>query len=372
MKQKEIIHFITNLKTGGAQKMLLRVLSNNTSNNFNHIVCCFRSLEVGDDMTKDFEKNNITVHHLNVNNLYNISVISKFKQFLKKQHPDAIILYLTHTDIFGRIFGRIFGIKTIISSIRINTLKLNKIFFILDGLTSPLVSHFHFNSKITQQIYQKYFFIPTNKTTYIPNGTLDIYTNTKNIDCSQMRSKLDISQDTVVFGVVARLDKQKNHKLLIEAFSEASHKHKNIHLLLIGDGDQKEQLQKQIDDLEITSKATLLGNRTDVPELLKIIDIIIAPSLYEGMSNSLLEAMAAKKAIIASNIPENTCVVEDEKTALIFDKESISNLTTKIQSLLSDIDLRRSLADNAYAEFEKNYKIDIIKKQYEDFWKHYV
>lgn len=119
----------------------------------------------------------------------------------------------------------------------------------------------------------------------------------------KFRTELSID-DCFVVGHVGRFSAQKNHKFLVEVFNVLAQKHSNARLVLIGIGELEEQIKNQIKDMGIEDKVIFLGRRSDVPELLSAFDVLLFPSLYEGMPNVVIEAQA-------SGLP---CVISDTIT----------------------------------------------------------
>lgn len=100
-------------------------------------------------------------------------------------------------------------------------------------------------------------------------------------------------EDKFVIGHTGRLTAQKNQEFLIDIFLKIKEKKDNAHLLLIGEGEDRNKLERKINDYNLEKAVTFLGSRKDIDNLLQVIDLFIFPSLYEGLGISLLEAQAA-------------------------------------------------------------------------------
>ena len=120
----------------------------------------------------------------------------------------------------------------------------------------------------------------------------------------EVRRKLGIPQDAYVVGQVGRFAYQKNPEFTVEVFAKLLEKRENARLLLIGRGDQ-EALHRQIRELGIEDKVQILISRTDIPQLLKAMDVFILPSRFEGLGIVLIEAQAAGlPCVVSENIPQ--------------------------------------------------------------------
>jgi glycosyltransferase involved in cell wall biosynthesis len=177
------------------------------------------------------------------------------------------------------------------------------------------------------------------KVTECPNGV--------NIDAFALASKVDrrtlfrITSNLPAILCVGRLDTEKGHETLMRAISFIP----DIVLVLVGDGPLLKPLRSLADKLGITSRVRFLGRRTDVPHLLKAADIYVQPSRWEGFGIAALEAMAAGKPIVASDVPGLAQVVGD--AGLFFPPGDANQLAQRIGALLGDATLRKRLGDSA-------------------------
>lgn len=145
-----------------------------------------------------------------------------------------------------------------------------------------------------------------NNTIIINNGidmkrfSTDSFTNSKK---QVIRKSLRIKEDEFIIGHIARFVPEKNHLFILDIFSMLLQKQENSKLLLIGDGPLKEDVLEKIDDLHLENNVLVLGNRADIPELLAIMDVFLFPSVFEGLSISLLEAQAMNvKCVVSTNV----------------------------------------------------------------------
>jgi glycosyltransferase involved in cell wall biosynthesis len=165
----------------------------------------------------------------------------------------------------------------------------------------------------------EYFYNPTilNSTNYkiIPNA-IDLQKfKFDDVVRNNIRSQLD-AEDKLIFGHVGRFHFQKNHKFLIEVFYEFQKKYSNCELQLVGQGEDEHAIKQQVKELAIEDKVKFLGVRNNVNELLQGFDLIVLPSLFEGLSVALLEAQATGLPIYASNTISTETKVNNNFTFL--------------------------------------------------------
>lgn len=127
----------------------------------------------------------------------------------------------------------------------------------------------------------------------------------------QTREQLGISEDTVVIGHVGRFTEPKNHKFLIDIFSEFQNKVPNSKLLLVGDGELMTAIKEKVSEKNIQEKVIFVGNRSNTEAFYQVMDVFVFPSLWEGLGIVAIEAIANGLAVIASeNVPREIALSE--------------------------------------------------------------
>ena len=173
------------------------------------------------------------------------------------------------------------------------------------------------------------------------------------------RAELGIAMDSFLILSVGELNTNKNNHIIIEAIAETGRK--DIHYVLCGTGDRQQYLEKLAEQLKITRQIHFIGYRRDVLDLYQAADVFALPSFREGLSRSLLEAMASGLPCIASKIRGNIDLLQDEKNGYLispFDKKCIAD---KIELLASDKKLRRKMGERNY-ERAKQFDIKEVKR----------
>ncbi len=148
----------------------------------------------------------------------------------------------------------------------------------------------------------------------ILNNAIDVERYSYRADVKQQtREQLGIAQDAFVIGHVGRFFAVKNHDFLLEVFQELKKQEKNAVLLLVGDGPLRQEKERKVHELGLTESVIFTGVRSDVPELMQMMDVFVLPSLYEGIPVTLIEAQAAGLPCMVSDAVPTEC----EKTDLV-------------------------------------------------------
>jgi sugar transferase (PEP-CTERM/EpsH1 system associated) len=172
----------------------------------------------------------------------------------------------------------------------------------------------------------------------------------------------------VLIGSVGRLVAVKNYGLLLQALARLPPQIP-WRLVLIGDGPERRQLESAAEGLGIGARVSFLGHRDDVAELLGDLDLFVLPSISEGMSNTLLEAMAAGVAVIASDVGGNREVIEAGRSGLLFANGDVQAAAQAIEQLAVDAPLRRKFADAGQQRANTTFGMGTMLRAYEDLYR---
>jgi glycosyltransferase involved in cell wall biosynthesis len=215
---------------------------------------------------------------------------------------------------------------------------------LLSGLTDRAIAV----SASTRDFLVRERHVPAGRVRLIWNGApLDEFAPVAPEVARAARRSLGIGEDALVVGTIGRLNEQKGHRYLVEAAATLLPSRPKAHVVIVGDGDQRDALKAQAAALGIAARVTLAGHRADVPALLGAIDVFAISSTYEGTPLALFEAMAAGKAIVSTAVDGCREVLEDGVTALLVPPRDGASLAAALGRVVDDAALRRSLADNA-------------------------
>jgi len=170
---------------------------------------------------------------------------------------------------------------------------------------------------------------------------------------SLLRDEFQIS-DEIVIGYTGRLFPAKGLAYLFSAVKMIQDKNPNIALLVVGDGAQRSELEMMAKDLNI--RTIFAGWQRDTPPYYSLMDIFVLPSLFEGLPNVILEAMAMKTAVVATNVGGNPDVLSNGENGFLVPARNSSKLASALQTLIEDSDLRNRMGANNRRKVEKNFQ----------------
>jgi len=164
---------------------------------------------------------------------------------------------------------------------------------------------------------------------------------------------------------LGRLSPEKGHLILIRAFSRIPHTKWSLHI--IGDGQERNNLEKETSLLGLSDRVKFYGHLVDFGKIFAESDIFVLPSLYEGFPNALIEAMSVPLACISSNcVAGPSDIIEEEKNGLLVEPGNVEILSDAINKLIEHPELRDKLAGEAY-KIRETLAFDRIAKLYLDF-----
>ena len=181
---------------------------------------------------------------------------------------------------------------------------------------------------------------------YIPGVGVDLKKFSKNVaDKTEIRKKLDISENSTVLLSIGELNDGKNHITVLEALKIIKEKIglENIKYLICGNGKLKEYLEGKILEFGLEGNVKLLGYRRDIPDICAITDLFIFPSFREGLSVALMESMSMELPCVVSRIRGNTDLIENDKGGTLCNAQSAEEFADAISNLLENPEKRKKM-----------------------------
>ncbi len=168
--------------------------------------------------------------------------------------------------------------------------------------------------------------VPKERVSVITNG-IDLANFYRCFDRAAFRAECGLTSDEFVIGTVGSLTPQKNHKLLIDAIARVP----GVKLFIAGTGPLAQELEDRIAALDLKGRVFCVGQRADVPRFLSCLDLFVLPSLTEGTSLALLEAMASRLPVVATDVGGNHRVVDDRHTGFLVPSNDLNAMVTRLQ-----------------------------------------
>jgi glycosyltransferase involved in cell wall biosynthesis len=366
MKRFSIAYLVPSLSYGGSEKLLHSFLKYLDRDKFLPEVHCFYD---NGELVEEFRKNKIEVYNWHAPKRDPITFFRMILFFRRRGYDIA------HTHLFdrqGRVAAFLSGIPVIITTYHLvtdwdRTGGFSNWFKVwLDTLTSRLNDQIITVSEaVREQAIMKGNISPKKITTILNGVDLEEYST--HIESDHIRKELGLEGKRIIVAV-GRLVPQKGHVYLIRAARLLIKDFPNLVFLIIGDGPLLDTLESEIRENELEGVVRLLGNRSDIPEILSCSEIYVMPSIYEGLSISLLETMASEKPIVTTNVNGIQGVIDDGYNGLLVSPRKEADLARALSLLLKDRNLAAELARMARKKVEEEYDIRLHVRRIENMY----
>jgi glycosyltransferase involved in cell wall biosynthesis len=234
-----------------------------------------------------------------------------------------------------------------------------------DRLVSRFVSVFITGSEYARKALEQVLRLPASKTRSIHNG---IAGRPITETCDKVRRRLGITDEQVVIGIVAILEKRKGHRYLIEAmhlFKQTLPSGSLPLVLIEGTGPELQRLIGQVRQAGLSDEVRFIGTESDIFNLMNAVDVIVLPSIsHEDFPNVVLEAMSLGKAVIASNLSGVPEQIVQEESGLLVEPMDVRGLSGAIRKVLMDPQLRIKLGNQASRRFFELFRSDVAVNNY--------
>lgn len=294
----------------------------------------------------------------------------QLRQVVKRWRPDLIHTWLFAANAYGRLVaGGRRGPPVIVSERCVDSWKADWQHWVdrkLQGRTARLVG----NSRSVVEFYRRRG-VASEKLHLIPNGIqnspLSVFTPGGRDELR--KRELGVEPGTYVIGFIGRLAEQKSLPDLVWALAMLATYRPEVRVVLVGDGPERERLQQSARSLNVDPQLLFLGHRPDAAGLLPLFDAFVLPSQFEGMSNSLMEAMSAGVPAVASDILPNRELITHEQTGLLFPAGDRAELAKRIERLIQHPELAAQLAQSARAAMERDFGLQQMIDRYADLYR---
>ena len=363
MKQR-IRHIIPTLDRGGAEKQLALLAAGLPRDEFDVHVC---ALTRGGPLESDLRAAGIPVTVIGKRWKFDPRAYGQLERFIRQLQPRLVQTWLFAANSYGRMAARRAGVPCIVASER--CVDRWKVWheLAIDRWLARNTARLVVNSTGVSDFYTEHG-LPTEKFVVIPNGVEP--PPPSNLTREALLAELGLPAGSRLIGAVGRLWPQKRVKDLIWASDLLKVIRDDVHVLIIGDGPQRQRLERYREVVRITDRVHFLGARNDVPRLMPHFDLLWLASSFEGLPNSILEAMAAGVPVVASDIPGNRDLVVPGETGYLVPVGDRAALATRANELLDNPERARAMGEagrrRALDEFSVPRMIERFVKLYRE------
>ena len=352
-RRTRVVYMAHAFMVGGAEEMVLNLVRH-LPDRFEPIVCCINQ---AGPIGEEIRKTGVPFHvfHLDPGMRRPWHVLG-IARHLRQLQPDIVHTFLLTASLYGRLGAILAGVPVIVGTeVNIYEHKQRHHAFaerlLMRGTDRVVVSAESVRDFYVQQVQAD-------------PARVDVIYNA--VDWSQLqttttrealRASAGVPAGAPLAGIIARLTEQKAHRYLFEAMADTPGL-ATLHLLVVGDGELRDDLRGRADRLGLTGRVHFLGARRDLGDLLASIDVFVMPSLWEGLPLSMVLAMGAGLPVVATRVAGIPEVVQDGVTGFLVPPADVPALGSALARLVGDPDRRRTMGSAASAFVRPRFGVD--------------
>jgi len=373
MRKITILYVITKLELGGAQKQLLSLMRHVNRGEFNLFLLTAREglllPEFSSIVDSTLKKSRWLERPLNP--FKDLAALFEIFNFIKKNKIDIVHTHSSKAGILGRCAARFANVNAIVHTVHgwsfndYQPIYLRIFFIWLERLTAKFTDKLIVVSEYDRHIGLKHGIGSENKYVLIRYG---IDSEEFAVKDQGLKEELGIPENCSVVTMIACLKPQKAPQDFVELAFLISKKFPNTKFILVGDGALHKTVAKLIEKYNLGKDVFLLGWRRDIPRLLATTDILVLTSLWEGLPITILEGIASKKPVVATDTGGVAEIIKDGCTGFLVKKHDINAMSEKLITLLKDSQLSRLIgqaAKDALGKvFTTGYMLESTRRMY--------
>ncbi len=370
-RKYKIIHLVESLnEIGGMERIVAEIVAHLNKEEFEAEIWCVHQ---GGKFAEELRKQGLSVKILNISNYYNLLNILKLAWYLKRSKADIVHTHLYFASTIGRIAGRIAGVKVLINHVHSSYWHYSPRNLSIERLLSKITDKIICVSDHTKDFVINHEKIKPSRVKVIYNGISCIDTCSR----QEARQSFSVGPQEIIIISVANLLENKGHKVLLKALSLLGIQERKVKCWIVGQGAMAEELKEYARQLNLDSRIVFWGERQDVPQLLTASDIFVLASIHrEGLSVSVLEAMAYQVPVIATKVGGIPEAIEDGVSGLLIAPNDPVALAAAIEELISSQEKRLEYAQAGVKKFKEKFEfknmIVRIEKLYRECLKNYA
>jgi glycosyltransferase involved in cell wall biosynthesis len=360
----KVCHILDNLNVGGLEKIAIDIIL--SLNGYEHQMWCLKEKGA---MAGILEAKGIPVRELNFEGGLSVASVSRLVRELKKERFSIIHCHGLFPSVWARVGAVFAGVPIRIVHCHSTYYGL----YLKERIRLKVLSFFTTAIIVVSNAVKKslveYIGIRGSKIKVIYNGIDDIL-HDKALNREKARAQLGLNPDDFVIGCIGRLVDMKGHSYLLDAIGSVRTRHPGCKCLIIGDGPGYNDILRQVSKLGLEDAVLMLGMRSDIPDLLSALDLVVSPSiLKEGLPLALIEGAAMALPLVATNIGGSSEVVQDRINGFIVEPRDAGALADRIGYLIEHADDRCSMGKRSREIWQTRFRKDEMIRKIEQIYR---
>jgi glycosyltransferase involved in cell wall biosynthesis len=297
--------------------------------------------------------------------------VAKLSAFIARVRPDIVNAHLFRSTAVAAPLARWHGARVIETYHGREGWRRGLLggSFLADRLVSRFVDRVIAVSEAARAFLISGKGYDARKIVVVPNGR-DLSVFRPGAGGQAVRKELGIDRATPLVGVIGRLEEQKGHAYLLDAWPSVLAEFPDARLLVVGEGSLRGALERRVKQLGIEASVQFAGFRSDVPRVLDALDVLALPSLYEGMPLTAIEASAMAKPVVATAVDGTPEVIRDGRTGRLVPPREPAALSRALRALLRDPSVAQQMGragrDLVFNRFDLARQVDATARVYRE------
>jgi glycosyltransferase involved in cell wall biosynthesis len=374
-RRLRLFYLIGTLDIGGAEGQLVQLVKGLNRERFSVTVCCLSSAT--GPYADEIRRCGIDVHEIGIRSLRTfryphrvLGQLFRLARLIERERPDIVHGYLFWAYVLGTFAARVAGVHTVISSRRsLGNFKAGRPhYLLLERASNALTALVIANSQAVRDDAVRQERLSSGKAIVIYNG-VDSARFLMTAPPGLVR-ELRLQHAHPIVTVIANFIDYKGHTFFFDAWRRVTATYPSAVAILVGEGPERSEFERRVAAEGFHASVRFAGSRRDVPAILALTDIVAHPSLQEGFSNAILEAMAAGRPVVATAVGGNVEAVKDGETGILVPPRNAEALAGAIVALAADPKRAREMGEAGRNRVTRCFSVERMIRNYETAYEH--
>ena len=364
MTPARVLHLIWALHLGGAERQVLEIVRRLDRRRFDPVVgCLVRKGRWGEAL----EAEGVRVVDFAKRPGFDPTLLLRLARFLRRERFAIVHTHAFTAATWGRLAAALAGRPCMVVHEHSAFSLDSPLHSLVDRALAPLTDRWVPVSEQLARDLARGLGLPVPRLVTVRNG-LPLPEGAPPVDRGAVRRELGADGFAKLVGTVGRLERRKGLEVLLEATQTLAGRRPDLGVVLVGEGPDREMLERQAGALGLGDRVLFAGRREDVPRVLAALDVFVLPSHSEGLSIALLEAGAASCPIVATDVGGNPEVIEDGRSGVLVPAGDPRALAEGLATVLDDPERARALGAAASRTVRERFSSDAMMKGIEDLY----
>jgi glycosyltransferase involved in cell wall biosynthesis len=345
----KVMFVVARLSIGGAERQLVELIKGIDRTQFDP---CLVSLDRSGGFAQVIERLGVPIFYAERKYRFDPFVALRLVRLINRQRVSLLHSFLSTAGVYGSVAARIAGIPIVNSAIRASRYPTayERLFLKPSFALSQVVTA---NSEAGRRVFSK---LAPHNIRVVHNG-VDMTRFSRLSDVKQKKASLGFAQFAHVVTLVARMSPEKNPMMFLRAAGIVLKQEPNTAFLLVGSGSLKEELELEIRRAGLGNNVFMMGECTNVEEILQITDVGALTSNTEGLPNAIIEMLASGVPVVATDCGGTTEVLEDMRTGFCVERNDENRMARRMVELLRDQGLRKAMGMRGIEAIQEKFSI---------------